>query len=277
MPEKIKNDKNKKNNTQKKGNAGKIVSIAASVIILAAAGFAVVKLGSTSFSKKKPGTGNTAVVHHNNDSYPDGYADIVMIADNASAEELYAAAELVEMRLNNREFSEISVKPDADNMKIKAHYKWSLQDGDFDPEKTAIEITAKNDISFRCGTDIDPNTFELSAEIAASGEDIESAEIEKIGENGVPVYKIKFTFNEKGKASLLSATQQLCGTNTPLTFWMDNSMLYSEMIEEPISDGVFTVRTKCATYIEAEKFLCRVNDGLLKTDLTLDDFQQTTK
>ncbi|MGN0580440.1 MAG: hypothetical protein ACI4JE_06155 [Ruminococcus sp.] len=269
---------NNKSNTGG-SKTGKIISIAISVIILAAAGFALFRLGHNDKNKSESSQkniGNAAVNQNNNDRdfYPDGSADVVFIAENASPEELSEAVEVMLKRLDSRNLENISAEADEASMSIKAHYEWQFKTADYNPEKTAISLCSENSIKFILGDEVDENS-NPTGELAADGCCVALAEI--IGQTSDnKKYNIRIILDDEGSASLLKASENIAGSDIPLTLWTNNRIYSLCSVSEPITDGIIDASVKFSSQAEAEEFVCSLTDGTLGIELSIDTFQETT-
>ncbi len=117
-----------------------------------------------------------------------------------------------------------------------------------------------------------PNLIEFKKGDSVSAEtNIDNSNIvstDKIFDEISGNWSVLIRFNETGKLLFADLTEELSGTNQPLSIWIDNEMIYAPLVSCKISDGQ-TVITGNFSEKEAEKLTERLCLEYLPYDISI--------
>lgn len=160
---------------------------------------------------------------------------------DADKDQLASATEVIKTRLSSLGITDNEVYSDEKSDRIIVRFPWKVGETNFDPESAVKELGEMAELTFRKGTDTtkdeDGNDIP-SGEIVIKGDDIASAKSAYIpDDNGDPEYVVSLELNDSGKDKFAAATSELAGSQTPISIWMDNTMISAPTVNTAISDG----------------------------------------
>ena len=203
---------------------------------------------------------------------------------DADADQLASATEVIKTRLSSLGITDNEVYSDEKSDRIIVRFPWKVGETNFDPEAAVKELGEMAELTFRKGTDTttdeDGNTIP-SGELVLNGDDIESAQMgympteDGSGAEYIVSLKLK-TSGENGEKSgsekFAEATSELAGTETPISIWMDNTMISAPRVNDAISNGSAQI-SGSFTAETATKLANQINSGALPFKMETKSFR----
>ncbi len=160
---------------------------------------------------------------------------------DADNNQLDAATEIIKTRLTSLGITDNEVYSDEKSDRIIVRFPWQVGESDFDPEAAVKELGEMAELTFRKGTDSetgeDGETIP-TGEIVLNGSDIASAQAQyRPNDNGEYEYLVALSLKESGTQKFAAATSELAGSSTPISIWMDNTMISAPSVNNAITDG----------------------------------------
>lgn len=160
---------------------------------------------------------------------------------DADNNQLDAATEIIKTRLTSLGITDNEVYSDEKSDRIIVRFPWQVGESDFDPEAAVKELGEMAELTFRKGTDSetgeDGETIP-TGEIVLNGSDIASAQAQyRPNDNGEYEYLVALSLKESGTQKFAEATSELAGSSTPISIWMDNTMISAPSVNNAITDG----------------------------------------
>lgn len=133
-------------------------------------------------------------------------------------------------------------------------------------EHLAETITDKNILEFHKGNSLD-------GELLLTNENVESAynTCEDYG-GGDKLWCVAIELDEAGSRIFADATEELAGTGTPISIWLDNDLLYAPLINFKITDGKVNI-TGNFTYESSLELAKKINSMPLPYDVAIDTYE----
>ena len=203
---------------------------------------------------------------------------------DANEQQLDAATAVMKNRLNSIGLNDYEVYSDAKSDRIIVRFPWQAGETDFDPEKAVKELGETAELTFRYGSDseTDPETDETVpiGDIILSGSDVKSAQpgSQYNDTTGSYEYVVQLQLNdtstdgESGKDKFAAATAELAGSSTPISIWMDNTMISSPTVSTAITDGQAVISGDF-TYESAKSLADKINSGALPFKMETSSFK----
>lgn len=197
---------------------------------------------------------------------------------DATDDQLDAATEVIKTRLTTLGINDNEVYSDQKSDRIIVRFPWQAGETDFNPEAAVKELGETAELTFRRGADyeVDPEdetSYIPTGEIVISGADVDSAEPgSQMTESREYEYVVKLVLNESGKAAFAAATTELAGSDTPISIWMDNTMISAPSVNTAITDGQAII-TGDFTYESAKKLADQINSGALPFKMETSSFK----
>ena len=200
-------------------------------------------------------------------------------ADDADAtpEQLKAATAIIDTRLSSLGITDSEVYNDEKSNRIIVRFPWQAGESDFDPSASVKELGEMASLTFRKGTDSETddegNTIP-TGEIVLEGADIASAKAVYRPNDNSGEYQnlVELTLNESGREKFSQATSELAGTGTPISIWMDNTMISSPTVSTAITDGQAVISGDF-TYESAKSLADKINSGALPFKMETSSFK----
>ncbi len=143
--------------------------------------------------------------------------------ENITDENMDAAQELIEIRLNKQNITDYEVYTDNDNHQVIVRFPWKEGENDFDPVETANSLGATAMLVFRSGsTQEDPI-------ILQGAEDVKKAS-PSVGENNENIVVLEFT--KQGQQKFAKATAENVGGT--ISIWLQTTTTEVDEKGEPI-------------------------------------------
>lgn len=195
---------------------------------------------------------------------------------DADKTQLDAATEVMKTRLSSLGITDNEVYSDEKSDRIIVRFPWQVGETDFDPEAAVKELGEMAELTFRKGTDTetdeDGNEVPVGA-IVIQGADIESAEaMYKMNEDQEYEYVVALELNDSGVTKFAAATSELAGSATPISIWMDNTMISAPSVNSAITDGSAII-TGDFTSESSKKLADQINSGALPFKMETKSFK----
>ncbi len=203
---------------------------------------------------------------------------------DATEQQLDAATAVIKNRLNSLNINDYEVYSDDKSDRIIVRFPWQAGETDFDPENAVKELGETAELTFRYGSDYetDPETNDVipTGDIILNGSDVKSAQpgSQYNDTTGAYEYVVQLQLNdtstdgESGKDKFASATAELAGSSTPISIWMDNTMISSPTVSTAITDGQAVISGEF-TYESAKSLADKINSGALPFKMETSSFK----
>lgn len=203
---------------------------------------------------------------------------------DATKQQLDAATAVIKNRLNSLNINDYEVYSDDKSDRIIVRFPWQAGETDFDPENAVKELGETAELTFRYGSDYetDPETNDVipTGDIILNGSDVKSAQpgSQYNDTTGAYEYVVQLQLNdtstdgESGKDKFASATAELAGSSTPISIWMDNTMISSPTVSTAITDGQAVISGDF-TYESAKSLADKINSGALPFKMETSSFK----
>ena len=203
---------------------------------------------------------------------------------DADSDQLASATEVIKTRLSSLGITDNEVYSDEKSDRIIVRFPWKVGETNFDPEAAVKELGEMAELTFRKGTDTttdeDGNTIP-SGELVLNGDDIESAQMgymptdDGSGAEYIVSLKLKTSGvngEKSGSEKFAEATSELAGTETPISIWMDNTMISAPRVNDAISNGSAQISGNF-TADTATKLANQINSGALPFKMETKSFR----
>ena len=195
---------------------------------------------------------------------------------DADLTQLDSATEIIKTRLTALGITDNEVYSDEKSDRIIVRFPWQVCESDFNPEAAVKELGEMAELTFRKGTDSetddDGNTIP-TAEIVLQGADVTSAQAQyRPDDNGDYEYLVALELSSEGASKFAEATAELAGSSTPISIWMDNTMISAPSVNSAITDGSAVI-TGNFTQETAKKLADQINSGALPFKMETKSFK----
>lgn len=196
---------------------------------------------------------------------------------DATSDQLKAATAIIDTRLSSLGITDSEVYSDEKSDRIIVRFPWQAGESDFDPSASVKELGEMASLTFRKGTDSETdeegNTIP-TGEIVLEGADVASARAVYRANDSSGEYEnlIELNLNASGKDKFAEATAELAGSDTPISIWMDNTMISAPSVNNAITDGSAVI-TGNFTDESANKLANQINSGALPFKLETTSFK----
>ena len=195
---------------------------------------------------------------------------------DADLTQLDSATEIIKTRLTALGITDNEVYSDEKSDRIIVRFPWQVGESDFNPEAAVKELGEMAELTFRKGTDSetddDGNTIP-TAEIVLQGADVTSAQAQyRPDDNGDYEYLVALELSSEGASKFAEATAELAGSSTPISIWMDHTMISAPSVNSAITDGSAVI-TGNFTQETAKKLADQINSGALPFKMETKSFK----
>lgn len=165
---------------------------------------------------------------------------------DADEAQLDSATEVIKTRLASLGITDNEVYSDEKSDRIIVRFPWQVGESDFDPESAVKELGEMAELTFRKGADYDTDedgNMIPTGEIILTGDDVASAERQYRPDDDQKNYvyvvalKLKDDGDNSGAQRFAEATAELAGSSTPISIWMDNTMISAPTVNSAITGG----------------------------------------
>ena len=195
---------------------------------------------------------------------------------DANEAQLDSATEVIKTRLSSLGITDNEVYSDEKSDRIIVRFPWQVGESDFDPEAAVKELGEMAELTFREGDEYDTDEDENmipTGEIVLQGSDIKSAEPQyRQNDDGDYEYVVALELNSDGATKFSEATSRLAGTSTPISIWMDNTMISAPTVNSAITDGSAVI-TGNFDAESSKKLADQINSGALPFKMETSSFK----
>lgn len=198
---------------------------------------------------------------------------------DATEAQLDSATEIIKTRLVSLGINDSEVYSDVKSDRIIVRFPWQAGETDFDPEAAVKELGETAELTFRYGADYetDPEDEENvipTGEIILMGSDVSEAKAQYLPneQTGEYEYYVTLTLTESGKTAFAAATAELAGSSTPISIWMDNTMISAPTVNESITEGEALISGDF-TSESAKSLADKINSGALPFKMETSSFK----
>lgn len=196
---------------------------------------------------------------------------------DASESQLDAAEAVIKTRLSSLGITDNEVYSDTKSDRIIVRFPWQVGETDFDPEAAVKELGEMAQLTFREGTDTEGEGEDLvpTGAIVLTGSDIKSADPQyrpDPDKEGEYQYVVGLELNPEGKDKFAEATSRLAGSSTPISIWMDNTMISAPSVNSAITDGSAVI-TGNFDAESSKKLADQINSGALPFKMVTASFK----
>lgn len=186
---------------------------------------------------------------------------------DATEAQLDAATEVIKTRLSTLGINDNEVYSDTKSDRIIVRFPWQAGETDFDPEAAVKELGETAELTFRRGADAETDAEGNSiptGEVILNGADVQSASAgSQMNDSGEYEYVVQLVLNDSGKEAFAATTTELAGSTTPISIWMDNTMISSPTVSTAITDGKAVISGSFDTYESAKALADKITSGAL--------------
>lgn len=193
---------------------------------------------------------------------------------DASEQQLDAAAETIKTRLGTLGINDNEIYSDPKSDRIIVRFPWQAGESEYDAGAAVKELGEMAELTFRKGTDSETDeegNVTPTGEIVLSGADIEKADYVQQPDTLEWVVSLKLK-PETGQKAFAQATAELAGSGTPISIWMDNTMISYPTVNEAITNGEAVI-TGSFTSESAKKLADQINSGALPFKMETTSFK----
>ena len=168
-----------------------------------------------------------------------------------------SAKAIIETRLVSKNITDYEVFTDKRNHQIIVRFPWAAGESDFDAQQAVAELGETAMLTFCKNED--------QSQVILSGSEVKLATPALNPENNDPIVSLRFS--DTGKQKFADATTELVGQK--ISIWMDDTMISSATVNEPITTGEAMISGNFTT--DGVKELAdKINAGSLPFALTVD-------
>lgn len=196
---------------------------------------------------------------------------------DATDEQLDAATQKIKTRLGALGINDNELYSDYKSDRIIVRFPWQAGESEYDAEAAVKELGEMAELTFRKGTDSvtdEEGNVTPTGEIVLTGDDVEKADYVQDPEDlqWVVSLKLKSSGDNSGTAKFAEATSELAGTSTPISIWMDNTMISSPTVNNAITNGEAVI-TGNFTSESAKALADQINSGALPFKMVTTSFK----
>ena len=195
---------------------------------------------------------------------------------DATETQLDAATAIIKTRLASLGINDNEIYSDPQSDRIIVRFPWQAGESDFDPESAVKELGEMAELTFRKGsdsdTDEDGNTVP-TGDIVIGGSDIDEAGYTQQPDSyGNLEWVVTLKLTSEGASKFGTATSELAGTQTPISIWMDNTMISAPTVSNAITNGQAVI-TGNFNSESAKKLADQINSGALPFKIETKSFK----
>ncbi len=196
---------------------------------------------------------------------------------DATDAQLDAATQKIKTRLGALGINDNEIYSDYKSDRIIVRFPWQAGESEYDAEAAVKELGEMAELTFRKGTDSETDeegNVIPTGEIVLTGDDVETADYVQDPEDlqWVVSLKLKTTGEPSGTEKFAAATAELAGTSTPISIWMDNTMISYPTVNNAITNGEAVI-TGNFTSDSAKALADQINSGALPFKMVTTSFK----
>jgi SecD/SecF fusion protein len=181
--------------------------------------------------------------------------------------EIDAARSTIETRMISKNITDYEIYTDYDSRRIIVRFPWQSGDVNFDPEEAVKELGEMAELTFWEG-------YEQEGNLILTGRDVRRAmpfyEPPQTP-GGIGRHGVSLELHPSGADAFGTATSRLANTNEVISIWMDDIMISSPTVENPILDGNAQI-TGGFDRESAVDLANKINGGALPFKVVTDSF-----
>lgn len=190
---------------------------------------------------------------------------------DATKEQMASAEEVIKNRLVSLNITDSEVYTDYDKQRIIVRFPWKEDEANFNPEEAIKELGETAQLTFREGTSTDESGAPSGA-IVLEGKDVKEASAGYVTtSSGTKQYVVSLKLYDSGKEKFAEVTTRLAGTSTPISIWMDNTLISYPKVDEAITNGEAQI-SGSFTAETATELASKINAGALPFALVTENF-----
>lgn len=195
---------------------------------------------------------------------------------DATDEQLDAATQKIKTRLGALGINDNEIYSDNKSDRIIVRFPWQAGESEYDAEEAVKELGEMAELTFRKGTDSETdeegNTIP-TGELVLTGDDVDKADYtQQPDSNGNPEWVVTLKFTSEGTDKFAAATSELAGTSTPISIWMDNTMISYPTVNSVITTGEAVI-TGNFTEESSKALADQINSGALPFKMVTTSFK----
>ena len=195
---------------------------------------------------------------------------------DASDRQLDAATETLKTRLSTLGINDNEIYSDYKSDRIIVRFPWQAGESDYDAEAAVKELGEMAELTFRRGdtyeTDEDGNIVP-TGEIILKGADVANADyMQQPDDYGNYQWVVTLDLNPSGESAFATATAELAGSSTPISIWMDNTMISAPTVNSAITGGNAVI-TGNFDNESSKKLADQINSGALPFKMETTSFK----
>lgn len=195
---------------------------------------------------------------------------------DASDKQLDAATETLKTRLSTLGINDNEIYSDYKSDRIIVRFPWQAGESEYDAEAAVKELGEMAELTFRRGSDYDTDeegNITPTGEVILKGADIASADyMQQPDDYGNYQWVVTLALNDSGKQAFAQATAELAGTGTPISIWMDSTMISAPTVNNTITDGNAVI-TGNFDNESSKKLADQINSGALPFKMETTSFK----
>ncbi|MCM1132414.1 MAG: SecD/SecF family protein translocase subunit [Ruminococcus flavefaciens] len=198
---------------------------------------------------------------------------------DATDEQLDAATQKIKTRLAALGINDNEIYSDNKSDRIIVRFPWQAGESEYDAEEAVKELGEMAELTFRKGTDSETDedgNIVPTGELVLTGDDIDKAGYTQQSDSSGNlewVVTLKLTDGEGGGTEkFAAATAELAGSSTPISIWMDNSMISYPTVNNAITNGEAVI-TGNFTAETAKELADQINSGALPFKMVTTSFK----
>lgn len=199
---------------------------------------------------------------------------------DATDEQLDAAVSKIKTRLSTLGINDNEIYSDNKSDRIIVRFPWQAGESEYDAEKAVKELGEMAELTFRKGTDYETDedgNIIPTGEIVLTGDDVDRAGYtQQPDDNGNLQYVVTLKLTSGGENSgtdkFAAATAELAGTGTPISIWMDSTMISYPTVSNTITNGEAVI-TGNFTAESAKELSDQINSGALPFKMVTTSFK----
>ena len=190
---------------------------------------------------------------------------------DATKEQMASAEEVIKNRLVSLNITDSEVYTDYDKQRIIVRFPWKEDEANFNPDEAIKELGETAQLTFREGTSTDESGAPSGA-IVLEGKDVKEASAGYVTtSSGTKQYVVSLKLYDSGKEKFAEVTTRLAGTSTPISIWMDNTLISYPKVDEAITNGEAQI-SGSFTAETATELASKINAGALPFALVTENF-----
>ncbi len=195
---------------------------------------------------------------------------------DASDKQLDAATETLKTRLSTLGINDNEIYSDYKSDRIIVRFPWQAGESEYDAEAAVKELGEMAELTFRRGSEYDTDeegNITPTGEVILKGADIASADyMQQPDDYGNYQWVVTLALNDSGKQAFAQATAELAGTGTPISIWMDSTMISAPTVNNTITDGNAVI-TGNFDNESSKKLADQINSGALPFKMETTSFK----